>query len=37
MGQKQMSTDRVREWDSDKEGKGSKNHKILRTSYVNGP
>ena len=30
------STDRLREWDSDK-GRGSKNPKFLRTLYVNGP
>ena len=27
------STDRLREWDSDKGGRGSKNPKILRTSF----
>ena len=30
------STDRLREWDSDKRG-GVKNPKFLRTSYMNGP
>ena len=31
------STDRLREWDSDKGGRGSKNPKILRTSFKYRP
>ena len=31
------STDRLHEWDSDKGGRGSKNLKILRTSFKYRP
>ena len=31
------SIDRLREWDSDKGGRGSKNPKILRTSFKYHP
>ena len=31
------STDRLREWDSDEGGRGSKNPKILRTSFEYRP
>ena len=31
------STDRLREWDSDKGGRGFKNPNIMRTSFKYGP